>query len=126
MVQPQHRVLRGHRGERHDSLGGPRRGAIFVKKIKIGVSYEFAPIDPRLNGSETPENTDLFHIAYHWHYLQSLALGVDGVQASHQVLQEQLERLRKTEHRLPVDHEGCDLLSSILHDLAVVRGRIVR
>lgn len=125
MVESQHRVLRGHRGERHDSLGWPRGGAIFVKKIKIGVGYEFAPIDPGLNGSETSENSDLFNIAYHWHYFQSLAFGVDGVQASHQVLQEQLKRLRKTQHSLPIDHKGCYFLSSIFHNLAVVRGRIV-
>lgn len=88
MAQPQHRVLRGHRGERHDSLGWPRGGAIFVKKIEIGVSYKFAPINPGLNGSETPQNSDLFDIAYHWHYFQSFTLGVDCVESPHQVLEE--------------------------------------
>ena len=67
----------------------------------------------------------LLHIADHWGEFKPLALGVDGVQTSHQVLQEQLEGLGQAEHRLVVDHEGGDLLAPVVDDLAVVRSGVV-
>ena len=47
------------------------------------------------------------------------------MEAAHQVLQEQLEGLRQTQHRLAVDHEGRDLLAAVLHDLAVIGGGVI-
>lgn len=46
------------------------------------------------------------------------------MQAADQVLQEQLEGLRQTQHRLPGDHEGGDLLSAVVDQLALVGGRV--
>ena len=68
----------------------------------------------------------LLHIADHGGEFEPLALGVDGVQPTHQVLEEEFEDLREAEHRLVPDHEGGDLLPAIVHDLAVVRCWVVR
>ena len=62
----------------------------------------------------------LLHVADHGGELEPLALGVDGVQPPHQVLQEQLEDLRQAQHRLVTDHEGCDLLPTIVDNLAII------
>ena len=62
----------------------------------------------------------LLNIADHGAELEPLALGVDGVQPPHQVLQEQLEDLRQAQHRLVTDHEGCDLLPTIVDNLAII------
>ena len=108
-----------------DGRGLPWGGAILVEKIKVRVCDELTSIDPWLDGSETPEDSDLLHVADHGHHLQPLALGVDGVEAAHQVLQEQLECLRQTEHSLAVDHKSCNFLSPVLDHLAVVSCGIV-
>ena len=47
------------------------------------------------------------------------------MEAAHQVLQEQLECLRQTEHGLPIDHKSGYFLSSVLDHLAVVSSGIV-
>ena len=62
----------------------------------------------------------LLNIADHGAELKPLALGVDGVQPAHQVLQEQLEDLRQAQHRLVPDHEGRNLLPTIVYYLAVI------
>ena len=46
-----------------------------------------------------PEHPDLLYVADQGSDLQPLALGVHGVEAAHQVLQEHLECLRETKHR---------------------------
>ena len=46
-----------------------------------------------MNGSEAAKDSNLLDVADHGHDLESLALGVDGVEAPHQVLQEQLKGL---------------------------------
>ena len=42
MAQPQHRVLRGHRGERHDSLGWPARSIVRIHHNQIYVRGEYS------------------------------------------------------------------------------------
>ena len=68
----------------------------------------------------------LLNIADHRAELKPLALGVDGVQPAHQVLQEQLEDLRQAQHRLVTDHEGCNLLPTIVYNLAVISSGVIR
>ena len=103
----------------------PGGGAILVEKIKVRVCDEFTSVDPRLDGSKTSQDSHLLHVADHGHHLQPLALGVDGVEAAHQVLEEQLECLRQAEHCLAIDHKSCYFLSSVLDHLAVVSSGIV-
>ena len=62
----------------------------------------------------------LLHVADHGGEFEPLALGVDGVQPAHQVLQEQLEDLRQAQHRLVPDHKGCNLFPTIVYNLAVI------
>ena len=108
-----------------DGRGLPWGGAILVEKIKVRVCDELTSVDPRLDGSQAPQDSDLLHVADHGHHLQPLALGVDGVEAAHQVLQEQLECLRQTEHSFAIDHKSGYFLSSVLDHLAVVSSGIV-
>ena len=42
MAQPQHRVLRGHRGEWHDSLGWPARSIVRIHHNQIYVRGEYS------------------------------------------------------------------------------------
>lgn len=78
----------------------PLCGAIFVEFVKITVRQQFTPVHPWLDGSQPSQYPDLLYVADEGVDVQPLALGVDGVEAAHQVLQEQLECLRQTEHSL--------------------------
>lgn len=46
------------------------------------------------------------------------------MQATDQVFEEQLERLRQAEHRVPGDDERGHFLTAIVDQFALVRGRI--
>ena len=65
----------------------PLSGAIFVEFVKITVGQQLTPVDPGLDGPQTSEHPDLLHVADDGVDVEPLALGVDGVEASHQVLQ---------------------------------------
>ena len=73
-------------------------GAILVEFVKITVRQQLTSVDPRLDGPKASEHPDLLHVADDGVDVEPLALGVDGVEAAHQVLQEQLECLRQAEH----------------------------
>ena len=65
----------------------PLCGAVFVELVKVTVGQEFASVDPRLDGSQSSQHPDLLHVADDGVDVEPLALGVDGVEAAHQVLQ---------------------------------------
>ena len=47
------------------------------------------------------------------------------MEAAHEVLQEELERLRQAEHRLASDHEGRNLFTAVVDYFAFVGRRVV-
>ena len=57
--------------------------------------------------------------------VESLALGVHGVETPDEVLEEELEGLGEAEHRLAVDRERGDLFPVKIDDFAGVGHRIV-
>ena len=65
----------------------PLSGAIFVELVKITVRQQLTPVDPRLDGPQASQHPDLLHVADDGVDVQPLALGVDGVEAAHQMLQ---------------------------------------
>ena len=81
----------------------PGVGAVVVEYVELGGRDELAAVDARLNGTETAQNAHLLDIADDRRDVESLQLGVDGVQAAHEVLQEQLERLRQADQLSTVD-----------------------
>ena len=84
----------------------PLCGAIFVEFVKITVRQQLTSVDPRLDGPEASEHPDLLHVADDGVDVEPLALGVDGVEAAHQVLQEQLECLRQAEHSFALKYSA--------------------
>jgi len=78
-----------------------------------------------LNGTQAPEDANLLNVADDGDDLQPLQLGVDRVQTSDEVLEEKLEGLWQTEHRLSGDHKGRNLLAAVVHDLALVGRGVV-
>ncbi len=104
----------------------PGGGAVLVQAVEVGVRQQLASVDAGLNRSQSSENAHLLHVAHNGSDLEALQLGVDGVQTAHEMLEEELEGLRKTQHGLATDDEGCDLLAAIVHDLAFVSCGIVR
>ena len=103
----------------------PWGGAVLVEGVEVGVGQQLASVDARLDGAQPAEDAHLLHVAHDRRDLQSLQLGVHGVEAAHQVLQEELERLGEAEHGLAVDGEGGDLLAAVVHDLALVGRGVV-
>ena len=65
----------------------PLCGAILVEFVKITVRQKLTSVDPRLDGPQPSQHPDLLHVADERVDVQPLALGVDGVEAAHQVLQ---------------------------------------
>lgn len=102
-------------------FGLPGRGAVPVQYVEVLAAEQFASIDARLDGSESTQNPNLFDIAHQRHYIEPLELRVDGVQATDEVLEKELERLRQAEHRVPCDDERGHLLPAIIDQFALVR-----
>lgn len=107
----EHCILRGHGGEGEASLGGSARSrialcrAIFEEFIKICVCEQLATIHSGLNCPKAPKDSDLFYVTDKWHDLQPLELGVDCVEAAHQVLQEHIKGLGEAQHGFTVNDE---------------------
>lgn len=106
--------------------GLPGGGAVLVENVEVLDGEQLAPVDAGLDGAQASQHTHLLHVAHQGLDAQPLELGVDCVQAAHQVLQEQLERLREAQHRLVVDDEGRHLLAAVFDQLAVVGRRVRR
>lgn len=83
----------------------PGIGAIGEQSFKVFSGDEFAAVHPRLDGPQTAEDPDLLHSTHHGGYVQSFQLGVYRVQASHQVLQEEIKDLRQANQFLTVHQE---------------------
>lgn len=73
----------------------PGSSAVTIENVEIFARKQFTAIDTGLNGAKTAQNSYLLHIADERYNVETLQFGVDGVQAADQVLQEQLEGLRK-------------------------------
>lgn len=102
----------------------PGGGAVAVEDVKVLARQQLAAVDARLNGAEAAKDANLLHVAHQRNDVESLQLGVDGVEAADEVLEEQLEGLRQTEHRLALNHESGDFLTAIVDELALVGGGI--
>ena len=68
-------------------MDSPTSGAVLVQGVEVGVCDELAPVHPRLDGPQSSQHPDLLHVADDGVDVEPLALGVDGVEAAHQVLQ---------------------------------------
>lgn len=55
---------------------------------------QLAPIDTRLDGAQSAQNSHLLNVAYYWYYVESLEFCIDCVQSAHQMLEKYLKRLR--------------------------------
>ena len=103
----------------------PWRGAVFVEGVEVDVGQQLAPVHPGLDGPEAAKDPDLLNVADDRHDLEPLELRVHGVQAADEVLEEELEGLRQTEHGLAGNHEGRHLLAAVVDNLALVGRRVV-
>ena len=92
----------------------PGGGTVFVEDVKVLAGEQLAPVDTRLNGTESSQNADLFDVADERNDVQTLQFGVDGVQASDQMFEEQFECLRQAQHRFAVDDEGSHFLAAVV------------
>lgn len=72
----------------------PCSGAVPVQYVEIFAGEKFTSVDTGLNGSETAQDTDLFHVTNERDDVQPLQFSIDGVKPADQVFQEQLEGLR--------------------------------
>ncbi len=99
--------------------------AVLVEAIKVDVGEQLASVDPRLNCAEATKNSDLLNVANDRGDFQPLQLGIDGMESTDQMLEEQFEGLGQAEHGLAGDHEGCHLLTPVFNNLALVGGGIV-
>ena len=77
-----------------------------------------------MNGTETAQNAHLLDIADDRRDVESLQLGVDGVQAAHEVLEEQLERLRQADELAAVHAERGDASAAVVDQAARVVLRV--
>lgn len=98
----------------------PGIGAVVIESFEVLSGDEFAAIDSRLNGPESPQDADLLHIAHHRRDLQPLQLGVHRVQPPDQVLQKEVESLGEAYQLAAVYRERCNLGSPQLYHLALV------
>ena len=96
--------------------------AVLVKDVELGARDELTAVDAGLDGSQAPEDADLLHVAHERLDVQALQLGVDGVQAAHQVLEEELEGLGQADELPPVHGEGGHVAVPVDDDVA---GRVV-
>lgn len=71
----------------------PGSSAVFVERIKVFARQQLASVDTRLYSAQTSQYTNLFHVTHQGNDIESLQLGVDGVQPANEVFEEQLERL---------------------------------
>ena len=102
----------------------PGVGAVVVEYVELGGRDELAAVDARLNGTETAQNAHLLDIADDRRDVESLQLGVDGVQAAHEVLEEQLERLRQADELAAVHAERGDASAAVVDQAARVVLRV--
>lgn len=98
----------------------PGVGAVIVEDVELLARDELAAVDARLDGPKAAQDSNLFNIAHHGRDVQSLQLGVHGVEAAHQVLQEEFKRLREADQLATVHVEGGDLGSAVVDQLAHV------
>lgn len=101
-------------------------GAVVIQGVELRTGNEFAPVDPGLNRTQAPQDSNLFDIAHDGCDLQPLEFGVDGVKSTHQVFEKQFERLRKTNELSGVDHESGDFGTSVVDQLTDVMLRVAR
>lgn len=98
----------------------PGVGAVVVEGLEVLPGDELAAVDSGLDGSEPPQDADLFHVADHRRDLQALELGVDRVQPPDQVLEEQVESLREADELAAVHRERGHLGAPQLDHFALV------
>jgi len=98
--------------------------AVSVQRIEVLAREQLAPVHARLNGAHAAEYAYLFDVAHERYDVEPLELGVDGMQATDQVLKEQFERLRQAQHRVAGYHERGHFLATVLDQLALVGGRV--
>lgn len=98
----------------------PGTGAVVIQDLEVFPRDEFAAIDSGLNGAESAQDAHLLHVAHHRRDLKPLQLGVDGMQPADQVLEKQVESLRKTDELGALHRERCNLCSSHLYHFALV------
>uniref|UniRef100_A0A915KJJ7 Uncharacterized protein n=1 Tax=Romanomermis culicivorax TaxID=13658 RepID=A0A915KJJ7_ROMCU len=91
------------------SLG---RSAVVVQDVEIATGDQFATVDTRLNGSDAAQGPHLFDVADERCYFQTFQFRIDGMQTADQMFEENLVRLRQTDHRFAVDDESGHLLTS--------------
>jgi hypothetical protein len=103
----------------------PGGGAVAVEDVEVLAAEQLAAVDAGLDGPEAPEDAHLLDVADERDDVQPLEFGVDGVEAADEVLEEQLERLRQTQHGLAGDDEGGHLLAAVVHQLALVGRGVV-
>lgn len=104
----------------------PGRGAVLVECVEVLAGEQLAPVDPGLDGPQSPQDPHLLHVADDRGDVQPLELGVDRVEAAHQVLEEQLEGLGQAQQIVPVHQESGDLRPTVLDQTTVVGGHVRR
>lgn len=109
----------------HTALHSPRIGAVVVESLEVFSGDEFTAVHPGLDGAEPSEDADLLHIAHHRRDLQPLQLRVDRVQSADQVLQKQVESLRKADELAAVHGERSHFGTAQLDHLALIVLRYV-
>lgn len=112
-----------HTSTRSTHVPGSR--AVAVQNIEILTGQQLTAIHSRLNGAQTAQDANLLDVAHQWHNIQPLQLRINRVQSSNQMLKEQLESLRKTQHCVARYYESGHLLATIVDQLALV-GRGIR
>jgi hypothetical protein len=103
----------------------PGGGAVAVEDVEVLAGQQFAAVDTGLDGAEAPQDAHLLDIADERDDVQPLEFGVDSVEATDQVLEEELERLRQTQHGLARDDEGGHFLAAVVDQLALVGRGVV-
>lgn len=105
---------------RRPSRSGTGIGAVIVEGLEVLPGDEFAAVHSGLDGPQSPQDANLFHIAHHRRDLQPLQLGVDGVQAPHQVLQKQVESLGQADQLAALHREGSHFGPPQIHHFALI------
>ena len=76
----------------------PRVGAVVIENIELPRWDELASIHTGLYlCTQTPQDSNLLHIADYRSDVETLELRVDGVESADEVLEEEVERLRQTD-----------------------------
>lgn len=102
----------------------PGRGAVSVENVKVFAGEKLAAIHARLNGSKPTEDSDLFDVADQRDDVEPFEFSVDSVEATNQMLEEELKGLREAEHSLTVNDKGGNLLIAIVDQFAFVCCRV--